>query len=88
MVINMINKIDHEALAELTQSAMPINDDDYGSSRQVDAEIKLADYIISILGDDFFFECIEKIECFKLSIDESIQYLQHATLQRAKEVQS
>ena len=83
-----MSKIDLEALADLTQSAMPINDDDYGSRRQVEAETKLADYIISTLGDDFFAECIEKVECSKLSIDESIQYLQHATLQRASEVQS
>lgn len=83
-----MNKIDHEVLADLTQSAMPINDDDYGSSRQVDAETKLAVYIIDTLGADFFAECIEKVECSKLSIDESIQYLQHATLRRASEVQS
>ena len=83
-----MNQIDRDALAELTESAMPMNDDDYGSDRQVEAETKLADYIISTLGDDFFAECIEKVECSKLSIDESIQYLQHATLQRSSEVQA
>lgn len=57
-------------IQKLAQDARPINDDDLGSKRQVDAEIAFFEKVQSVVSTESF----EKLEdyCLKATTDEMI----------------
>ncbi len=65
-----------ESLHKLSDAAVPVNDDDWGSERQVSAENALAKFIIDIMGIEYFETQISLIEGNRLATDEGIRFLE------------
>lgn len=65
-----------KTINQLSDAAIPIDDDDWGSDRQVSAENALAKFIIDIMGIEYFETQISLIEGSRLATDEGIRFLQ------------
>ena len=65
----------HIDFGELIQCARPINDDDWGSDRQVDAETFLYDSVVEVFDEEFAAYWLDKTEFCKMTLDESLNFL-------------
>ena len=69
---------------QLINEARPINDDDWGSDRQVDAETLLYDAVVETFGEDFTAYWLDKTQFCKMTIDESLDFLYNEIKQTVK----
>ena len=74
----------HINFEELIQCARPINDDDWGSDRQVDAETFLYDSVVETFDEEFAAYWLDKTEYCKMTIDESLDFLYNEIKQTGK----
>jgi len=64
-----------KTINQLSDAAIPIDDDDWGSDRQVSAENALAKFVIDNVGIDWFETQLSTIEGSKLSVEEGIELI-------------
>ena len=74
----------HINFEELIQCAKPISDDDYGSDRQVDAEIVLYDSVRETFGEEFAAYWVDKSEFCRMTVDESLDFIYNEIKQTGK----
>jgi len=73
-----------QTINKLSEFAMPLNDDDWGSDRQVSAENALAKFIIDNAGNDWFETQLSVIEGKRLSVEEGIELLRSQFIKNYK----
>ena len=62
----------------LADAAKPIDEDEYGSERQVKAEIDLYNFICKKKGEEYAQSQVEKVEGSRMTIDEAIEFLRNS----------
>lgn len=73
-----------KTINQLSDAAIPVDDDDWGSDRQVSAENALAKFIIDNAGNDWFETQLSVIEGKKLSVEEGIEFLRSQFVNNCK----
>ena len=73
----MITKKVKDNLLFLADDARPINDYDWGSERQVKAETKLCDEVLTHLGEGIALAWEESAMSFKMDDDDIIDWIKN-----------